>query len=76
MFLYGNADGSWEVTRPEYYLPAEVPDPAAGLNFVRDEMTRFDWLSRVAVRADSWLVSLVPFFGIKLNANQRYWGSS
>jgi hypothetical protein len=72
LLLYGHADGSWEVTGPEEDAPPDMPEPAAGLNLVRDDMTRFDWLSRVAVRADAWLAGLTHCFGATLNANQKY----
>ncbi|KAK1697166.1 hypothetical protein QYE76_013863 [Lolium multiflorum] len=36
-----------------------MPEPAAGLNFLRGHMTCFDWLSRVAVRIDAWLAGLM-----------------
>ncbi|XP_047044438.1 PHD finger protein ALFIN-LIKE 3-like [Lolium rigidum] len=71
LLLYGHADGSWEVTGPEEDAPPDMPEPAAGLNLVRDDMTRFDWLSRVAVRADAWLAGLTQYFGATLNANQK-----
>jgi hypothetical protein len=72
LFLYGHADGTWEVTRPEETAPPEMPEPVVGINFVRDDMTRLDWLSRVAVHADSWLAGVSHFFGATLNTNQRY----
>ena len=34
--LYGYADGSWEVTLPSEEVPAELPEPALGINFARD----------------------------------------
>jgi hypothetical protein len=72
LLLYGHADGNWEVTGPEEDAPPDVTEQAASLNFVRDDMTRFDWLSRVAVRADAWLAGLTHCFGATLNANQKY----
>ena len=71
--LYGNPDGSWEVSLPAEEVPPELPEPALGINFARDGMPRRDWLSLVAVHSDSWLLSVAFFFAAQLSANERYY---
>ena len=36
--LYGNPDGTWEVTLPAEEVPPEMPEPALGINFARNGM--------------------------------------
>ena len=44
--LYGNVDGTWTVGLPAEMVPAEVPEPAVGINFARDGMaSRGLWLA-------------------------------
>ena len=44
--LYGNVDGTWTVALPAEMVPAEVPEPAVGINFARDGMaSRGLWLA-------------------------------
>ena len=44
--LYGNIDGTWTVGLPAEMVPAEVPEPAVGINFARDGMaSRGLWLA-------------------------------
>lgn len=69
--LYGHPNESWEVTLPAEEVPPELPEPALGINFARDGMTRRDWLSLIAVHSDSWLLSVSFFFGAPLNRNDR-----
>ncbi|KAF9674600.1 PHD FINGER PROTEIN ALFIN-LIKE 2 [Salix viminalis] len=69
--LYGHPNESWEVTLPAEEVPPELPEPALGINFARDGMTRKDWLSLVAVHSDSWLLSVGFYFGARLNRNER-----
>ncbi|KAJ6322627.1 hypothetical protein OIU77_012464 [Salix suchowensis] len=52
-------------------VPPELPEPALGINFARDGMSRKDWLSLVAVHSDCWLLSMAFYFGARLNRNER-----
>lgn len=70
--LYGHSNGEWEVNLPAEEVPPELPEPALGINFARDGMTRRDWLSLVAVHTDSWLLSVAFYLGARLNRNERY----
>ncbi|OIS98100.1 PREDICTED: PHD finger protein ALFIN-LIKE 2-like [Nicotiana attenuata] len=70
--LYGHPNETWEVNLPAEEVPPELPEPALGINFARDGMTRRDWLSLVAVHSDCWLLSVAFFFGARLNQNERY----
>ncbi|KAF9591365.1 hypothetical protein IFM89_003988 [Coptis chinensis] len=70
--LYGYANESWEVTLPAEEVPAELPEPALGINFARDGMNRKDWLSLVAVHSDSWLISVAFFLGASFNGNESH----
>ena len=76
MCLYGNPDGTWEVSLPAEEVPPELPEPALGINFARDGMHRRDWLSLVAVHSDSWLLSVAFFFAAPLSANERYFAAA
>ncbi|KAG6765450.1 hypothetical protein POPTR_008G069200v4 [Populus trichocarpa] len=69
--LYGHPTESWEVTLPAEEVPPELPEPALGINFARDGMSRKDWLSLVAVHSDCWLLSMAFYFGARLNRNDR-----
>ncbi|GAA0154382.1 DNA metabolism protein [Lithospermum erythrorhizon] len=69
--LYGHPNESWEVNLPAEEVPPELPEPALGINFARDGMSRRDWLSLVAVHSDCWLVSVAFYFGARLNRNER-----
>ncbi|PPS18475.1 hypothetical protein GOBAR_AA02109 [Gossypium barbadense] len=71
--LYGHPNESWEVSLPAEEVPAELPEPALGINFARDGMNRKDWLSLVAVHSDSWLISLAFYLAARLNRNERYY---
>lgn len=70
--LYGHADGSWELRRPDELAPSHMPEPMLGVNFRPDYMSPFAWLEFIAQRADSWLFGVAFFFAACLNANQRY----
>ncbi|KHN20587.1 PHD finger protein ALFIN-LIKE protein 1 [Glycine soja] len=61
--LYGLCD-------PEE-VPPELPEPTLGINFARDDVSRRDWISLVAVHSDSWLLSVAFYLGIRLNHNER-----
>lgn len=61
--LYGLPNGKWEVSMPVADLPAEVPEPALGINFSKEGMPKSDWLSLVAIHSDAWLISLASCFG-------------
>ncbi|KAK9669751.1 hypothetical protein RND81_13G152100 [Saponaria officinalis] len=46
--LYGLPNETWEVNLPVEEVPPELPEPALGINFARDEMQEKEWLSLVA----------------------------
>ncbi|TKY65825.1 PHD finger protein ALFIN 1 [Spatholobus suberectus] len=69
--LYGHPNETWEVTLPTEEVPPELPEPALGINFARDDVSRRDWLSLVAVHSDSWLLSVAFYLGTRLNHNER-----
>ncbi|KAB2011033.1 hypothetical protein ES319_D10G286900v1 [Gossypium barbadense] len=69
--LYGHPNEAWEVALPAEEVPSELPEPALGINFARDGMNKKDWLSLVAVHSDCWLLSVVFYFGARLNRNER-----
>jgi hypothetical protein len=52
-------------------VPAEVPEPALGINFARDGMQRKDWLNLVAVHSDAWLMALAFYKAARLDAEER-----
>ncbi|XBI07110.1 hypothetical protein VPH35_135055 [Triticum aestivum] len=69
--LYGHADGSWELRRPDELAPPHMPEPTLGVNFRPDYISPFAWLEFIAQRADSWLIGVAFFFAACLNANHR-----
>ncbi|KAK7395108.1 hypothetical protein VNO78_15650 [Psophocarpus tetragonolobus] len=69
--LYGHPNEAWEVTLPSEEVPPELPEPALGINFARDDVSRKDWLSLVAVHSDSWLLSVAFYLGTRLSHNER-----
>eukprot|EP00887_Chlorella_sp_A99_P002305 scaffold10.g2305.t1 len=69
--LYGYADGTYEVAMPAEEVPPELPEPSIGINFARDGMKRHDWLSLVAVHADSWLMAVAFYNAARLGINGR-----
>ncbi|XP_024317774.1 PHD finger protein ALFIN-LIKE 3, partial [Brachypodium distachyon] len=70
--LYGHESGEWEVMLPTEMLPAELPEPALGINYARDSMNRLHWLSKVAIHADSWLIAVAFYFEqVFLDKRQR-----
>ncbi|CAA2969571.1 PHD finger ALFIN-LIKE 1-like [Olea europaea subsp. europaea] len=69
--LYGHSNETWEVSLPAEEVPPELPEPALGINFARDGMTRTDWLSLISVHSDCWLLSVAFYLGARLNRNER-----
>nr|GFB02287.1 PHD finger protein ALFIN-LIKE 4 [Tanacetum cinerariifolium] len=63
--LYGFPSEQWEVNLPVKEVPPELPDPALGINFVRDRMQRKEWLAIVADHNDLWLLSMAFYFGAR-----------
>ncbi|PON58682.1 Alfin [Trema orientale] len=59
--LYGLPTEEWEVRPPPEEVPSDLPEPALGINFVRDRMIRSDWLDLIAAHSDSWLLLTVTF---------------
>lgn len=47
-----------------------IPEPASGINFARNEMTKEEWLRFVAIRSDLWLLSMSFFFATKYAFDQ------
>lgn len=43
---------------PEEKVPTELPEPALGMNFVRNRMQIEAWLSFIAAHSDAWLLSV------------------
>ena len=43
---------------PSEEVPPELPEPTLGINFARDDVSRRDWISLVAMHSDSWLLSV------------------
>ncbi|KAL8155727.1 hypothetical protein AgCh_000942 [Apium graveolens] len=69
--LYGLPTGTWEVNVPAEEVPAELPDPALGINFARDGMQKSHWLSLVAIYSDAWLISVAFYFGAHFGFNKN-----
>uniref|UniRef100_A0A7N0VC81 PHD finger protein ALFIN-LIKE n=1 Tax=Kalanchoe fedtschenkoi TaxID=63787 RepID=A0A7N0VC81_KALFE len=61
--LYGYPNESWDVNLPVDEVPPEMPEPLLGINFARDGMQQKEWLSLVAARSDSWILSVAFYFG-------------
>ena len=76
--LYGLPNETWEVNLPAEEVPAELPEPALGINFARDGMAEKDWLSLVAVHSDAWLLSVAFYFGARFGFDKeaRYFSFS
>ena len=56
---------------PAAEVPPEMPEPVLGINFARNGMSQSDWLSLCAIHSDSWLMSLLFFFGARFNCTGR-----
>ncbi|XP_074356711.1 PHD finger protein Alfin1-like [Apium graveolens] len=69
--LYGLPTRTWEVNVPAEEVPAELPDPALGINFARDGMQKSHWLSLVAIYSDAWLISVAFYFGAHFGFNKN-----
>ncbi|KMZ69599.1 PHD finger protein ALFIN-LIKE 4 [Zostera marina] len=63
--LYGFPNGKWAVNLPVDDIPSELPEPILGINFARDALDEKEWIDMVAIHSDSWLISMVSFFGAK-----------
>ena len=50
---------------PVEEVPPELPEPALGINFARNEMQKKDWLALVAAQSDAWLLSVAFYFGAR-----------
>ncbi|XP_021762832.1 F-box protein CPR30-like [Chenopodium quinoa] len=61
--LYAFPNQQWEVNLPP--PSSELPEPRLGINFVRDSMTKHEWLSMVALHSDAWLYSIASYFATK-----------
>ncbi|BBN01714.1 hypothetical protein Mp_2g09740 [Marchantia polymorpha subsp. ruderalis] len=69
--LYGLPDGGWKVALPAQDGPTDLPEPAVGINFSRDRMSRKDWLTLIALHSDAWLLAIASFYGAELTRNER-----
>ncbi|BBN01337.1 PHD finger protein ALFIN-LIKE [Marchantia polymorpha subsp. ruderalis] len=69
--LYGLPDGGWKVALPAQDVPTDFPEPAVGINFSRDGMSRKDWLTLIALHSDAWLLAIASFYGAELTRNER-----
>ncbi|CAJ1973569.1 unnamed protein product [Sphenostylis stenocarpa] len=63
--LFGFPDEHWEVS-PAKMLPPVLPKPVSGINYNRDLAPEKNWLSLVAIRSDTWLLSVAMYFGAKI----------
>ena len=68
--LSGLPNENWKVHIPAPDVPPEFPEPMLGINFLRDEMERNEWLTRVAIYSDTWLLALAFFHGIRRGFDQ------
>ncbi len=59
------------VSLPAEEVPAELPEPALGINFARNGMQRKDWLALVAVHSDTWLMAVAFYNAARLNREGR-----
>mmetsp|Transcript_5385 Transcript_5385/g.9299 ORF Transcript_5385/g.9299 Transcript_5385/m.9299 type:complete len:249 (+) Transcript_5385:186-932(+) len=71
LVLFSFPDGTWAVDYPAEEVPPEMPEPALGINFARDGMTRKDWMAIVAVHADAWLMATAFYKGARLTKEER-----
>ncbi|XP_078441105.1 PHD finger protein ALFIN-LIKE 4-like [Wolffia australiana] len=69
--LYGLPNEHWEVNLPAEEVPAELPEPALGINFARDGMQEKDWISLVAVHSDAWLLAVAFYFGARFGFDKN-----
>ncbi|KAK8933846.1 PHD finger protein ALFIN-LIKE 6 [Platanthera zijinensis] len=69
--LYGFANEKWQVNIPAEEVPAELPEPALGINFARNGMKEEEWLSLVAVHSDAWLISVAFYFGARFGFDRN-----
>ncbi|WOL02397.1 PHD finger protein ALFIN-LIKE 8-like [Canna indica] len=69
--LYGLPNETWEVNLPAEEVPAELPEPALGINFARDGMAEKDWLLLVAVHSDAWLLAVAFYFGARFGFDKE-----
>ncbi|CAA7400787.1 unnamed protein product [Spirodela intermedia] len=69
--LYGFPNEHWEVNLPAEEVPAELPEPALGINFARDGMQEKDWISLVAVHSDAWLLAVAFYFGARFGFDRN-----
>ncbi|RZR76938.1 hypothetical protein BHM03_00001864 [Ensete ventricosum] len=49
-----------------------MPEPTLGINFARNGPKRWDWLSRVAMHSDSWLLSVAFFFAARFSGAESF----
>ncbi|KAF3686056.1 PHD finger protein ALFIN-LIKE 4 [Capsicum annuum] len=61
--LYALPNKTWVVNLPVEEVPQELSELTLGINFARDGMQEKDLLSLVVVHNDSWLLSVVFYFG-------------
>ncbi|KAK9669535.1 hypothetical protein RND81_13G137400 [Saponaria officinalis] len=62
--LYGLPSQLWAVNSPSSQPPpppSEIPEPKLGINLIRDDMPKDEWLSMVALHSDAWLHELIMY---------------
>ncbi|CAA6664242.1 unnamed protein product [Spirodela intermedia] len=69
--FYQQCDPALEVNLPAEEVPAELPEPALGINFARDGMQEKDWISLVAVHSDAWLLAVAFYFGARFGFDRN-----
>lgn len=62
--LFGNPDGSWEVCPQFEEVPPVIPEPLRGINILRKNMDRKDWITKVSLYSDAWLISVTFYYTI------------
>ncbi|KAL9243104.1 hypothetical protein vseg_017032 [Gypsophila vaccaria] len=66
--LYGLPSQWWEVnspSSPSLQPPLGIPEPRSGINLVRDDMPKDEWVSMVALYSDAWLHGVASYFSVK-----------
>ncbi|KAK1426515.1 hypothetical protein QVD17_15189 [Tagetes erecta] len=71
--LFGYPDCSWNVRPPFGKVPPKIPEPLIGINVIRNEKDRKDWITMVALHSDSWLMAVTFYYAIwsPLDKDQR-----
>ncbi|KAI9118065.1 hypothetical protein K1719_010397 [Acacia pycnantha] len=68
--LFGDNEEQWRVDPPAEIVPTNLPEPALGINWVRDTMPKTKWLYVVAKHGDAWLHAVASVEGSRLGFRQ------